>query len=298
MIRYGGVEAVKGHLAMLAFSALIGGSFSFGGLIANDIAPVVSQAFRFAMAAVVLGVAALATGQLRRADLAAPWRYLMLGALMAIYFVMMFEALKTATPVSTSAVMTLMPIMTAVFSFLILRQTTTRRMVAALAVGAAGALWVIFRGDPAALMTFDVGRGEMIFFVGCIAHALYVPLTRWSNRGEAAVTTSFLVLLATTMLLFAYGWAEILATDYGALRPMVWIALGYLVLGTTAVTFVLVAYASMRLDGAKVLAYTYLTPGWVILWELAFGNGLPGAMVLPGVGLTMLALAMLLKHET
>ena len=53
----------------------------------------------------------------------------------------------------------------------------------------------------------------------------------------------------------------------------------------------------MRLASAKVLAYTYLTPGWVILWELAFGHGLPGAMVLPGVALTFVALAMLLRHE-
>jgi hypothetical protein len=31
---------------------------------------------------------------------AAPWRYLLLGGLFAVYFVTMFEGLKTAPPVS------------------------------------------------------------------------------------------------------------------------------------------------------------------------------------------------------
>lgn len=293
--RFGGAEALKGHVAMLAFSALVAGSFTFGGLMANDISPVVLQALRFALAAAIVGGAALATGRLKGADLRAPWRYFLLGATFAFYFVMMFEGLKTAPPISASAVMTLMPVMTALFSLALLRQRTTPRIVAALAIGAVGALWVIFRGQLDALLAFDVGRGEALYFFGCIAHALYVPMARRLNRGEAAVSASFLVLSAGAVVLTAYGWNEIRATDFAALRPVVWVALAYLSLGAMAVTFVLLNFASMRLDGAKVMAYTYLTPGWVILWELAFGHGLPGAWVLIGVGLTFGAVALLLK---
>ncbi len=296
MNRYGGAEALKGHAAMLAFSALVAGSFSFGGLMANDIAPVVLQAMRFTLAAIIVGVAALATGQFRGADFRAPWRYLILGTIFAFYFVMMFEGLKTAPPVSASAVMTLMPVMTAGFSFLILRQITTARIALALAIGAIGALWVIFRGDPAALLAFDMGRGEMLYFFGCIAHALYVPLMRLWHRGEAAASSSFFVLLSGAVVLMAYGWSDIRATDFAALRPVVWVALAYLSIGAMSVTFVLLNFATMRLPGAKVTAYTYLTPGWVILWELAFGHGLPGAVVILGLGLTLCAVALLLRE--
>ena len=90
MNRYGGREAVRGHLAMLAFSALVGGSFSFGGLMANDIAPVVLQALRFGIASVTVGIVALATGRMRGGDFRAPWRYVLLGGTFAIYFVAMF----------------------------------------------------------------------------------------------------------------------------------------------------------------------------------------------------------------
>ena len=287
----------RGHLAMLCFSALIAGSFALGSMAANHIAPLALMAARFGLAIAIIAVlAGLTTGIPARA-FAAPWRYLLLGSCFAIYFVLMFEGLKTAPPVSTAAVFTLTPAMAAGFGWLILRQFPTARIVTALLVGAAGALWVIFRGDPVALMQFAVGRGEAIFFVGCAAHALYIPLVRRLNRGENALVTTLGVLLAGSLVLVLAGWGEIAATDWWALPARVWVALAYLVVIATAVTFVLIQFASMRLPSSKVMAYSYLTPTWVIGWELALGHGVPPALVLGGIGLTLAALALLLKDE-
>ncbi len=44
------------------------------------------------------------------------------------------------------------------------------------------------------------------------------------------------------------------------------------------------------------MAYTYLTPSWVLLWELALGQPLPPPLVLAGMALTVAALALLLKE--
>lgn len=295
--RFGGVEAVKGHGAMLAFSMLVGGSFTLGALTANLIDPVAYMALRFAIAAVVLGVIGVATGAIKLSDARAPWRWLILGAVFGSYFALMFEGLKTAMPVSASAVFTLVPVMTAAFSWLLLRQVTTRRIALALAVGAVGALWVIFRGDPARLAAFQIGRGEVIYFIGCISHALYVPLMRKFSRGESAIAASFWVLLAGFVVLAAYSFRDLVAVDFAVMPPIFWVALAYLALGASAMTFVLLNFATMRLPGAKVMAYTYLTPGWVILWELAFGHGLPDLWTLLGLVITAVAILMLLKHE-
>ena len=55
---------------------------------------------------------------------------------------------------------------------------------------------------------------------------------------------------------------------------------------------------ALRLPSAKVMAYTYLTPSWVILWEMALGRPLPPALILVGLGITMGALALLLKDDS
>ena len=290
-------EQTKGHLAMLLFSALVAGSFSLGGMVANEIAPLALNAVRFVIAAIAVGTVALLTTGIPRSAFVAPWRYLLLGGLFVIYFVLMFEGLKTSAPVRSAAVFTLVPAMAGVFAWFLLRQRTTPRMLLALAIGGAGALWVIFRADLAALLAFNVGRGEVIFFFGCIAHAVYTPLVRRLNRGETAVVFSFGVLVAGSLWLGLVGAADIRATEWSTLRPMVWITILYVALGASAITFVLVQFATLRLPSAKVMAYTYLVPSWVILWETAFGNSLPPLLVLAGVGLTVLALLLLLRDD-
>ena len=290
--------ATRGHLAMLAFSALVAGSFSLGGQVANDIAPAALNAVRFALSALVVGgvIAVRGDGAAARAAVAAPWRYAILGGLFAIYFVTMFEGLKTAPPVSAAAVFTLTPVMSGFFGYILLRQIMGARIVLALTLGAMGALWVIFRADPAALIAFEIGRGEMIFFFGCICHAAYTPLVRVLNRGEPILVFTFWTLSATAVIIALWGWRDIAATDWAALRPLVWVTLVYTALAASSMTVFLVQFASMRLPSSKVMAYTYLTPSWVLLWQLALGQPMPPLLVVAGIGLTIAALALLLKE--
>jgi drug/metabolite transporter (DMT)-like permease len=280
---------------MLLFSALVAGSFSLGSMAANEIAPGALNAVRFGIAAVVIWVFVMASGGVPKGSWTAPWRYAILGAIFGMYFVLMFEGLKTAPPVSAAAVFTLTPVLTAVFGYILLRQILTLRMGVALLIGGLGALWVIFRADFNAAMAFEIGRGEAIYFVGCICHAIYTPLVRKLNRGESARVFSLGVLVAGCVIITAFSWSDIRATDWLGLPRIVWITILYVSVFASASTFVLTQFATMRLPSAKVMAYTYLVPSWVILWELALGNGAPVALVLIGVGMTITALTMLLR---
>ncbi len=289
--------ATRGHLAMLLFSLLVAGSFALGELAANEITPLALNAVRFWIATIVIGVAAhLTTGIPRRAA-QSPWRYVVLAGFFTTYFVLMFEGLKTAPAVSSAAVFTLTPVMSAAFGWVLLRQRLTPRMALALLIGAAGAIWVIFRADVAAILRFEIGRGEAIFFWGCMAHAIYTPLVRRLNRGEPAVVFTFGTLLAGAILLTVVAWGDLRATDWAQLPGIVWVTILYTAIFASAATFTLLQFATLRLPSAKVMAYTYLTPSWVILWTMALGAGAPPMLVLIGVGLTVVALLLLLRDD-
>ncbi len=289
--------AQSGHLAMLAFSALVAGSFSLGSIAAPLVPPEAVTVMRFAIATVILGSVCAMRGELTRKNGQAPWRFGVLGALFATYFVLMFEGLKTAPAVSAAAVFTLMPVVTGVMSYLILRQVTTARMRLALAIGALGALWVIFRADLSALLQFQIGRGELIYFVGCVAHAIYIPMVRRLNRGENPLYSAFATSLGGAVVLVIWSGGALLALDWASLPAIVWVTILYVGIPATAITVVLLQYATLRLPGAKVMAYTYLTPSWVICWEIALGRGVPPTLVLGGIGLTIIAVLVLLKDE-
>lgn len=290
-------EALRGHGAMLLFSMLVAGSFSLGAIAAPSIDPELVTFLRFAIAAVILGSLCALRGELKRGCFTSVWRYAVLGTVFATYFVLMFEGLKSAPPVSAAAVFTLTPIVTAVASFVILRQITTLRIASALLIGAVGALWVIFNADWNAFAAFRIGKGEVIYFWGCVCHAIYIPLVRLLNRGESALLFSFGTTCGGTLALLIVSAQSLVTTDYAMMPPIVWITIAYIAVFATASTFVLGQFASLRLPGAKVMAYTYLIPIWVIVWEISLGRGAPDGIILIGVALAIIALVFLLKHE-
>ncbi|SHH98097.1 DMT family transporter [Marivita hallyeonensis] len=291
-------EAHRGHLAMLTFSALVAGSFSLGSMAAPHIAPEALNAVRFVVAACLIFALAMATGGLDRGAFQAPWRYFALAFFFCTYFVLMFEGLKTGAPVSMAAVFTLTPLIAAGVGWVLLRQVLTPRMALALTIGATGALWVIFRADLSAFLAFSIGRGEIIFFFGCIAHAIYTPLVPKLNRGERPAVFTFGTLLAGAVLLLIVGTPALIDTDWRGLPSIVWITIAYTSVFASAATFLLLQFASLRIPSAKVMAYTYLTPSWVILWEMALGRPLPPFLILVGVLMTVCALALLLKDDS
>jgi drug/metabolite transporter (DMT)-like permease len=278
---------------MLLFAALVSVSFTLGHMAAPLIAPEALTAARFLLAALIIG--ALAAPVMRARHFAAPWRYAAVGGLLAGYFVLMFEALRLTDPVSTGAVFTLTPIMSAGFGWLLMRQVTTPLMALSLALAGTGAIWVIFRGDLDAILALRIGPGERLFFVGCAMHALYPVLGRMLNRGEPVLVYTFGGLCGGLAVTLAWGAREVTATDWAALPAIVWAAVLYLAVFATATTFFLVQYATLRLPSAKVMAYGYLVPSFVILWEGLLGHGWVAAPVWLGVVATVGALLILLR---
>lgn len=285
-----GVDKLLGHLAALLFAVLIAGSFSIGHKAAPHIGPAALNAIRFTFASLLLFAILLAIRGRPPSLPPAKWRLVILGGLVAVYFITMFIALQTAQPVSTGAMFTLIPLMSACFGLLFLGQKVPVVVLASLLIAATGAIWVIFRGDLDAILAFDVGRGEAIFFLGCVCHAAYTPLVRKFRREETVLEFSLWTLVAATVFMWIAGIGEILQTDFAALPAIVWIAIAYLAVFTSALTTLLIQFAALRLPASKVLAYGYLTPSVVILIEGLSGFGWVHPSVIAGAIVTALAL--------
>ena len=88
-------------------------------------------------------------------------------------------------------------------------------------------------------------------------------------------------------------FGQVTQTNWLALPPLVWWVIAYLAIFPTAVTFFLVQFAALRLPSAKVVAYGYLTPAFVILFEGLAGHGWPTLSVVAGALVTVLGLVVL-----
>lgn len=286
-------QKLLAHLAMIAFASLVAGSFSFGALAVPYLAPAPLNAVRFLIATAIMGGACAILLRGRIPPPRAPWRFLILGGLMAVFFITMFISLGITDPVSSGAVFTLMPLMAAGFGWLFLGDVPRLAVLVSLAVAACGAIWVIFRGDVAAILAFRLGYGELIFVLGVACHAAYAPLVRKFNRGETVIAFTFWTLAATGLCIAAFGARDIVATDWSVLPPLVWAAILYLAAFTTAGTFFLLQFAALRLPSSKVLAYNYLTPTVIIVIEGLLGHGWARASVMAGAVVTVLGLVVM-----
>lgn len=283
---------VLAHLAMFAYALIIAGSFSFGALAAPHVPSAVLNLVRFIVATALMGGLLFATrGRLRLPP--ALWRFLLLGALMAAYFVLMFIALRLTDPVSTGAVFTLTPLMAAGFGVVLLGQRTRTVVWTGLVIAAVGAIWVIFRGDVNRLLEFHVGAGEAVFFIGCVCQALYAPLVKLLSRGESVFEFTVWTVVGCTVCLAPFAAPQLAALDWASIGWVVWLAIAYLAICATALSFFLLQYASMHLPAAKVFPYSYLTPSFVIVLEMLLGHGLPSPAVAAGALVTVFGLVVI-----
>ncbi len=162
-----------------------------------------------------------------------------------------------------------------------------------LVVGTGQALKLGAAGDVDAILGFEVGPGEKLFFFGAAAHAFYAPLVRKLNRGEPVAAFAFGTIVAAMILIAIWAGKDLVRTDWAAMPAIVWITILYTAIGATMMSFLCIQFATLRLPSGKVMAYTYLTPSFVILWEAALGHGWAAGTVWLGAAASVLGLALL-----
>ena len=290
-------EALAGHTAMLIFSLLVSVSYTLGALVANQIEPLSITAARFLLATILIFIFFISSLKTSISDLKNPIRFLFLGGMISIYFVTMFEGLKTANPISMSAVFTFTPIMAGIFDLFLSKRKLSLKTWASVLFGGAGALWIIFDGVFSNLIELKIGYGEMLFFIGCAAHAFYAALIPRLNRGETPLAQTFGTLLAATLILSIVGGKEILTTVWSSFGHGVWLTLIYLAVFATAASFFLIQFAARRLSSLKVMAYTYAVPFWVTALEVLLGHSSISIVLLIGGCIIFASLILLLINK-
>ncbi len=290
-------NVMMAHVCMIGFSILISGSFSIGTVVAGLIDPVTLTFLRFLIASLIMGVFLLLSGRMQRCHFKKSMRFILLGACFSFYFVFMFEALKTASPVVTSSIFTLMPFLAICLDFLIYGKRARYRMIFYLIIGAIGTLVVVFKGNLEDLFILKLDYGELVFFSGTLIHAVYAVLVpNLRNEEPVSVVTFFVMAGATVVLLVLFPF-KIFETDWSKLPTEVYFALGYLSIFASIFSLILLTKASENLSSGHFTAYTLSTPFWVALLEYSFLDRTLESYVFLGGAFIFVSLLFLFLHS-
>ena len=290
-------SVASGHMAMLTFSLLVSGSFVLGSIIANLISPDLVTFIRFLIAFIVIAVLILYQSKVHFLKYLSIWRSLILGALISIYFITMFEGLKTASSTSMAVVFTLTPLLAGFFDLIFSNRVMSKKVWITVVVAAIGALWIIFDGNIQNFINFKVGYGEKLFFIGCICHALYAALIPKFNNGEPAIIQTFGTLISGIIILGLFSNKEVIYYGLFDFPVIVLSTILYLAIFATAASFFLIQYSAVRLSSIKVMAYTYAVPIWVVLLQIIFLQQLPNTITFVGAFVILVSLLILLFND-
>lgn len=286
-------RAQRAHGAMLLYSFMISTSFPVSKAITPYLDPVALTLVRFVLAASLFGVLTFSRERWIWPGPAQILRYFVISACMVIYFLAMFEALRWTDAVSAGAIFTLVPLVSVAVAFALMRQRTGLRQLLYLLLGGAGAVWVLFGGSLEHLLVFRLGKGELIFAIGCLTYGAYGPLIARFHQGEPISVMTFWILALGAFMLAVVGAPGVLRTDWLAIPAILWMGVVYLAVFNTAISFFLFKSASVVLPASKVMAYTYLTTAFVVLSEAMLGHGWPTLSVTAGLALSVSATVLL-----
>ncbi|MEN8200200.1 MAG: DMT family transporter [Thermodesulfobacteriota bacterium] len=291
-----GMRFLNVHLLMLLCATLVSGSFPVGEAISGDLDPAVLTLVRFGLASVLFAPLI----QYRYGLGVSPgalFRYALVSACLVIFFWCMFYSLRFTTALNTSAIFTLVPSLAGVYAMFLNRERLGRSRLIALFLGLVGALWVIFKGDMDLFLTLSWNRGDLIFFIGCLFMGLYTPLVRLLHRGEPMLQMAFWIMVTGSLWLLLIGGPKLAVVAWSEVPARAWYGIVYLAVFSTIVTFFLTQYSILFLGPTRVMAYSYLYPGLVLVIDLLCGKPWPGFGILPGIIIVLSAMVVVQTME-
>jgi drug/metabolite transporter (DMT)-like permease len=290
------VDVIKAHFLVLLATLLVAGSFIASAGLAKVLNPYSLTLLRFVCSVVILAPFIFLQPPMRaRIHLVLP-RALIISFFFSAFFVCMFEALKTTSALNTAAIYTLVPLITAVISRLVLREQLAIRRVTIYLLGAAGACWVIFTGQSAGVVSLTLNQGDLIFLGGAVLMACYAVSMKLLYRNDEMILLVFAILLGGCIWMSLALMLTGNAPHWQLLDGTAIYQMAYLVLGATIGTVYLFQRTIVALGPSRVNAYIYLNPACVALLALVIDDESIALTVLPGIIATVLA-TMLLQRR-
>lgn len=176
----------------------------------------------------------------------------------AINQMMFFKGLALTTPINAALIMITVPIIVMVFSAISLRERITFLKFSGVIFGLFGASIIILSGKQIADLA--ISKGDFFIFINATSYSIYLVLVKSMMKKYEAITVMRWVFLFGLIMVLPFGFNHLDEVSWTTLPNQVWWAIGYVLLGTTIMAYLLNAVALKISSATLVSTYIYLQP--------------------------------------
>ena len=180
---------------------------------------------------------------------------------MVINMLAFFKGLELSTPVNSSVIITISPIIVFIFSAILLKEKIKLIRSVGILFGFVGALTLVLYTSKTGLNAPNIPLGNILFIVNSFAYGLYLVLVKPLIEKYNVINLLKWLFLLAIFMNFPVTIDEFLSVDWRnlpikeAILPMV-----FVVVGTTFCTYLFNAYALRTLSPSTVSSFIYLQP--------------------------------------
>ncbi len=182
-----------------------------------------------------------------------------------------FKGLELSTPINSSVVITLTPVLLLILSAFFLKERITWLKSTGIGLGLVGALLLILFGEKTQPNAPNIPLGNMFFIVNATSYAFYLIMVKPLVAKYSSITLMKFFFLFAIFMNIPIGGSEFMAVDWGHLNFSVWWKLAFVVVGTTYLTYLFNIYALKQLSPSTIGAFIYLQPVLATLFAIMAG---------------------------
>lgn len=169
-----------------------------------------------------------------------------------------FKGISITTPINASLMMLTTPVLVLILSYFFLSEKITKIKVVGILVALFGAIMLV--GGTDFSFNSETWIGDLFIFLNAISYGLYLILAKPLMQKYNALTIVKWIFLFGSIIVIPFGINQVLEVEWSNLPMYFYYCLGFIVIGTTFLAYLLNAWGLKFVNASVVSIYIYMQP--------------------------------------
>ncbi len=191
---------------------------------------------------------------------------------MCLNMVFFIKGLSLSTPINSSVIITIMPIIVLILSALFLSEKITWLKLFGIIFGFTGAITLVLYGSVFTKNAPNIPLGNAMMLINAFSYGAYLVILKPITKKYHVVTLMKWMFPFGVLMNLPFGTQELLAVQWADLPWNALWRIGYVLLFTTFLAYLLNMYALREVPPTTIGVLTYVQPIIAILYASFTGN--------------------------